>query len=105
MHIGFVVAAANIHAYNYGLKGGMDVSFFKQVVSSTIIPEFTPKSGIKIAANEAEAAQSATSATSPDDSELDRLIKALPPSSSFAGMRLFPAEFEKVFFENNQIGR
>jgi ubiquitin-activating enzyme E1 len=96
MHVSFVVAAANLHAYNYGLKGGMDISFFKQVVSSTIIPEFTPKSGVKIAANEAEAAQSASSAPSADDSELDKIIKALPPASSFAGMRLLPAEFEKV---------
>lgn len=90
----FVIAAANLHAYNFGLNGGSDVNLFKQVISSTIVPEFSPKQGVKIAANEAEASQAATSGT--NDSELDSIIKAIPSASTFAGMRLIPAEFEKV---------
>lgn len=93
MHLRFVITAANLHAYTYGLKGETDVAIFKNAITSIIIPDFSPRSGVKIAANEAEA-NNASAAH--DDSALEQIIKALPLSSTFAGMRLAPAEFEKV---------
>jgi ubiquitin-activating enzyme E1 len=92
LHITFVITCANLHAYNYGLKGEIDAVYFKTILGNMIIPEFSPKSGVKIAANEAEAANAGAST---DDSELDQIIKALPAASTFAGMRLEAAEFEK----------
>jgi ubiquitin-activating enzyme E1 len=47
-HLDYLIAAANLHAYNYGLKGDRDPALFQKVVSSMEIPEFAPKSGIKI---------------------------------------------------------
>lgn len=44
----YVIAAANLHAFNYGLKGERDPAVFKRVLDSMSIPEFTPKSGVKI---------------------------------------------------------
>ncbi|KAJ3054414.1 SPS-sensor component ptr3 [Rhizophlyctis rosea] len=91
LHLDFIITAANLHAFNYNIKGRNDAAFFKQVLANTIVPEFQPKSGVKIQVNENEAAQS----QSADKDELDRLIHSLPPPSSLAGMRLKPVEFEK----------
>ena len=56
MHLNFVVAAANLRAFNYGLKGEIDPAYFKKVLADVIVPEFTPKQGVKIQVNENEAA-------------------------------------------------
>lgn len=50
----YLVAAANLHAYNYGLKGERDLAVFRKVIESMTIPEFKPKSGVKIQVNENE---------------------------------------------------
>lgn len=50
----YLIAAANLHAFNYGLKGERDPALFRKVVESMNIPEFTPKSGVKIQINENE---------------------------------------------------
>jgi ubiquitin-activating enzyme E1 len=86
----FIVATANLHAFNYGLKGESDRELFKKVLGTIMVPEFSPKQGVKIAVVESELQQGAE-----DKSDLDIIIKELPPCSSFAGMRLVPAEFEK----------
>ena len=48
----YVIAGANLHAFNYGLKGERDPAVFKRVLDSMNIPEFKPKSGVKIQINE-----------------------------------------------------
>jgi ubiquitin-activating enzyme E1 len=53
-HLDYLIAAANLHAYNYGLKGDNDPALFQKVVSAMSVPEFTPKSGVKIQVNENE---------------------------------------------------
>jgi ubiquitin-activating enzyme E1 len=93
LHLDFVIAAANLHAFNYGLKGEKDIVTFKKVANSVIVPEFVPKAGVKIAVLESEAAQQRPGDV--DASELEKVIVALPPSSSFAGLRMIPSEFEK----------
>ena len=54
VHLGFIIAAANLHAFNYGLRGETDESIFRKVADSVIVPEFTPKSGVRIQVNENE---------------------------------------------------
>jgi len=56
LHLGYIIAAANLHAYNYGLRGETDPAFFRKVADSVIVPEFTPRSGVKIQVNENEPA-------------------------------------------------
>lgn len=51
-HLAFIIAAANLHAYNYGLRGETDAVIFKKVADSVIVPEFSPKSGVKIQIND-----------------------------------------------------
>ncbi|KAJ3300161.1 SPS-sensor component ptr3 [Borealophlyctis nickersoniae] len=99
LHMEFIIAAANLHAYNYNINGRKDAEFFRKVLSNTIVPEFTPKSGVKIQVQEKETPQAPAS----DKDELERLIQALPPPSSLAGMRLKPIEFEKDDDTNHHI--
>jgi ubiquitin-activating enzyme E1 len=54
LHFDYLVAAANLHAFNYGLKGERDPAVFRKVVEAQKVPEFTPKSGVKIQVNENE---------------------------------------------------
>ncbi|KAJ2579738.1 E1 ubiquitin-activating protein, partial [Coemansia sp. RSA 1804] len=56
LHIDFILSAANLHAFNYGLKGSVDREHVKTVAAAVKVPEFTPKSGVKIQANENDTA-------------------------------------------------
>lgn len=51
-HLNFIIAAANLHAYNYGLRGETDPTVFKKIADEVLVPEFTPKSGIKVQISE-----------------------------------------------------
>ena len=53
----FIISAANLHAFNYGLKGERDPAVFKKIADSVLVPEFTPKSGVKVQVNENEPVQ------------------------------------------------
>ncbi|OBZ70160.1 Ubiquitin-activating enzyme E1 1 [Grifola frondosa] len=92
-HLQFIIAAANLHAFNYGLRGETDPAIFKKIADEVLVPEFTPKSGIKIQINENDPAQ---------DTGSD-LMKQLPPPSSMVGYRLNPVEFEKDDDTNHHI--
>ena len=50
----YVLAGANLHAFNYGLKGDTDPATFRRVLGSMKIPHFEPKSGVKIQINETD---------------------------------------------------
>jgi len=90
-HLQFIIAAANLHAFNYGLKGVSDEAFYKKVADEVIVPEFTPRSGVKVQINENDTATEAGN----DETDLADLVGKLPAPSSLAGYRLNPVEFEK----------
>ncbi|KAI8607937.1 hypothetical protein BC830DRAFT_1072563, partial [Chytriomyces sp. MP71] len=91
VHLDFIIAAANLYAFNFGLKGERDRKYFVTVLAGITVPPFAPKNGVKIQVQENEQVQSATT----DASELDEIVKALPSPSSLAGFKLNPADFEK----------
>ncbi|KAJ2902031.1 E1 ubiquitin-activating protein, partial [Coemansia aciculifera] len=91
VHVDFVVAAANLYAFTFGLKGSRDRDYIKAAAAAVDVPPFTPKSGVKIQANENDASAEADV----DADQLEELIASLPDPSSFAGVRLSPADFEK----------
>ncbi|KZT19301.1 ubiquitin activating enzyme [Neolentinus lepideus HHB14362 ss-1] len=99
-HLAFIVAAANLHAFNYGLRGETDPALFKKVADSVVVPEFTPKSGVKVQVNDNDPAPEAGGGDSGDVSDL---AKKLPTPSSLAGYRLNPVEFEKDDDANHHI--
>lgn len=90
LHMDFVIAAANLHAANYGLKGERDRAIFMKVLEAMSVPEFVPKRGVKIQVNESDTTQESI-----DEQEIKELIKSLPSPSSLAGYRMTPLEFEK----------
>jgi ubiquitin-activating enzyme E1 len=59
LHLDFIVAAANLHAFNYGLRGERNIDLFKKVVDAIEIPPFVPKSGVKVQINDSDPAPEA----------------------------------------------
>jgi ubiquitin-activating enzyme E1 len=108
-----------LHAFNYGLKGESDPNVFKKVADAVLVPEFTPKSGVKVQINENEPAQQDSGAGEGNglsyvtcnishhqwllDLDFNELSKKLPSPSSLAGYRLTPVEFEKDDDTNHHI--
>jgi len=56
MHLAYIIAAANLHAFNYGLKGEPDPNVYKKVADAVLVPEFAPRSGVKVQISETDAA-------------------------------------------------
>lgn len=104
-HIGFVIAGANLHAFNYGIKNpGADKNYYRKVVDDMIIPEFTPSSSVKIQADDNEPDPNAQPSGATDDNEqIQKLVETLPSPKSLAGFRLQPVEFEKDDDTNHHI--
>ena len=105
-HIGFIVAAAHLHAFNYGIKGdGITEEHARKVMDDMIIPDFTPSSSVKIQADDNEPDPNARqSGSNFDDSKtLDQIVSQLPPAKSLQGFKLEPVEFEKDDDSNHHI--
>jgi ubiquitin-activating enzyme E1 len=95
LHLDFVWAAANLRAFIYSIPvaGGCG-SALKAICDGVELPAFTPKSGVKIAANESEVASSAGSASASADNEVDTLIARIKRSRPIGNL-LRVHEFEK----------
>ena len=48
MHSGYIIAAANLHAFNYGLHGTNDPQVYIKVASSAQISEWKPDTDVKV---------------------------------------------------------
>ncbi|KAI0320611.1 ubiquitin activating enzyme [Amylostereum chailletii] len=90
-HLQYITAAANLHAFNYGLRGETDPAVFKKVAESVLVPEFTPRSGVQVQVSENDPVEN----KDVDSTDPTELAKQLPAPSSVAGYRLNPVEFEK----------
>jgi ubiquitin-activating enzyme E1 len=105
-HLSFIVAGANLHAFNYGIKPPPSISkdHYAQVAESTIIPEFHPDSNVRIQADDKEPDPNAAPPTFADDAEeLNKIVDSLPAPKSLVGFRLSPVEFEKDDDSNHHI--
>lgn len=103
-HFHFIVAGANLRAFNYGLKGDdgePDVDFYKKCLATVDIPEFSPRSDVKIQANDDEPDPNANTQLGGD--ALENLAASLPDASTLAGFQLVPVEFEKDDDTNHHI--
>ena len=92
-HVNFIVSAAQLHAANYGLNGDVPMEVYKKTLDNLIVPEFTPRSGVKIQVSDTDTENAAGVNVAQD--ELVALADSLPAPSSLAGYRLSPIEFEK----------
>ncbi|KAI3639974.1 hypothetical protein MIR68_001979 [Amoeboaphelidium protococcarum] len=96
LHMEFILSAANLRAFNYGLPANRDAEYAKKVASNVIVPDFTPKSNVKIATQDSELAQQNGSATDAQTGEnLDQLISSLPQKDQLQKLNVQLAEFEK----------
>jgi ubiquitin-activating enzyme E1 len=97
-HLDFVIDAANLYAFNYGIKGENEDAYFRRELDSIIVPEFKPKEGVKIQVQENETVENDNG-----NDSLDNVIAALPAPSTLGNFRLQPAEFEKDDDSNHHI--
>ena len=98
-HLEFVVAAANLHATNYGLPNERDHAVFLKVLPSVKVPKFRPKK-CKIAANDKEAKalekQQEDLAKEWDvDGKVRELMATMPRASKLSGVTVRGIDFEK----------
>ena len=101
----FIIGGANLLAFIYGLKEpNATVDDFKKVLEQVVIEPFQPKSGVEIAATDAEAEEQANNLSgSIDDEQIRKIAASLPEPSTLAGYRLTPIEFEKDDDTNHHI--
>lgn len=87
----YIVAAANLRAAMFGLPGTRDRDEIAELLAKVRVPEFVPRSGVRIAVTDAEA-QADTGSTDVD--RLSILQQELLGAASLASLPLTPLEFE-----------
>ncbi|KZZ99579.1 Ubiquitin-activating enzyme, E1 [Moelleriella libera RCEF 2490] len=101
-HYGFVVAAANLHAFNFNIKPpGNDKATYLRELENVIVPDFSPDSNVKIQADDKEPDPNAVGTE--DDDELQKIISSIPAPSTLSGFQLQPVDFEKDDDSNHHI--
>ncbi|GAM28031.1 hypothetical protein SAMD00019534_112070 [Acytostelium subglobosum LB1] len=97
LHVDFVVSAANLRAFNYGIKGTNNAEQITKMALDTIVPEFTPKK-VKISTNENEQQQQQQQQTQQmdgDDDQTDKILSEIPQPNELAGYKINAISFEK----------
>lgn len=94
LHLDYVVAAANLKAAVYGIPQNRDREAVARIVANVEVPEFIPKSGVKIAVTDAQV-QMANGSGTVDHDKIGQLQRELPQKEALAGLRITPIEFEK----------
>lgn len=104
-HFNFIVGGANLLAYIYGLKdASATLDHYKKVLATHDVVPFVPKTGVKIAVNDAEAEEQAKHISGAfDEEEIRKIAATIPEPSTLAGYRLNPIEFEKDDDTNHHI--
>lgn len=92
LHLDFIFAAANLRAETYNINQIRDRVYIANVVSSVKVPEFVPKSGVRIAENDS---QITNGSSNYDQSKLNKMQKDLPSADSLKNLKIVPLEFEK----------
>jgi len=91
-----VLAAANLKAEVYGIEQCRDRAAVAALVAKVDVPEFTPRSGVKIAVSDAEAAAAAGGGgQNVDEDRVSQLMAELPSIQQLAGLKMKPLDFEK----------
>lgn len=103
-HMGFVIAAANLHAFNYGVKSpSTSKGYYRKILDDMIIPEFSPDANVKIKANDADPDPEEGPAARAEGEDLQKVVDSLPKPKDLSGFRLTPVEFEKDDDTNHHI--
>ncbi|XP_050532639.1 ubiquitin-like modifier-activating enzyme 1 [Daktulosphaira vitifoliae] len=100
LHLDYIFAAANLRAQTYNIQQVRDRAYISNVVSSVKVPEFVPKSGLRIAENDS---QITNGSSNYDSSKLNKILKDLPPANDLTDLKIVPLEFEKDDDKNLHI--
>lgn len=93
-HYTFILAAANLYAFNYNIEPTSGRKHILSVLDRMVIPGFKPDPGVRIQADDREPDPNANGA--PDDQEqLEIIRRSLPQPKTLSEFRLVPVEFEK----------
>ncbi|XP_043936660.1 ubiquitin-like modifier-activating enzyme 1 [Protopterus annectens] len=92
LHLEYVAAAANLFAETYGISGSRDTAAIARILESVKVPEFIPKSGVKIHVSDQELQNASASI---DDRRLEELKSLLPTVEMLSGFKMYPIDFEK----------
>jgi len=93
LHLDYILAAANLKAEVYGLAQNRDRKEIAEMVQKVPVPEFIPKSGVKIAVTDSQ--MQVNNGGSLDHDRIEQLQKDLPPLEELKLLRITPIEFEK----------
>ncbi|XP_026810919.1 ubiquitin-like modifier-activating enzyme 1 [Rhopalosiphum maidis] len=100
LHLDYILTAANLRAETYNINQIRDRVYVANVVSSVKVPEFVPKSGVRIAENDS---QITNGSSNYDQSKLNKIQKDLPSTDSLKNIKIVPLEFEKDDDDNLHI--
>ncbi|CAH1179580.1 unnamed protein product [Phaedon cochleariae] len=92
LHLDYVVAGANLKAHVYGLPANRDRAYIAEVLSKVEVPEFIPKSGVKIAVTDSQMAMNGNNV---DLDRVSQIREELPSVEELNGLQLTPLDFEK----------
>ncbi|XP_045498764.1 ubiquitin-like modifier-activating enzyme 1 [Colias croceus] len=92
LHLDYVVAAANLRAQVYGIPTCVDRERIAKVADSIKVPEFKPRSGVKIAVTDAQLQQNNDEM---DQDRVKNIVSDLPPPSKLGNLKITPLDFEK----------
>ncbi|XP_071157547.1 ubiquitin-like modifier-activating enzyme 1 isoform X8 [Mytilus edulis] len=94
VHVDFVESCANLRAEMYGIPQVRDRNAIKSMIGKVKVPEFTPRSGVRIDVNDADMENNRSSGSF-DENQLEELQKSIPPPESLKELKLTPIDFEK----------
>merc|ERR1719334_2455003 len=92
--MGYVVAAANLRASVYGLKGIRDVDAVRELLKGCTVPEYVIDDKAQIAATDEEEKKLSAQKGNEEESVAE-IRKRLPDRKELIGMRLNAVVFEK----------
>lgn len=96
LHLDFVVAAANLLAFNFNIEQTTDRAVFRAHIPTVTIEPFVPSGNVKIAATEEEAKELAKAAVSDDhDTQVASVVAELPKPEALSDFKLQVVDFEK----------
>ncbi|XP_058810207.1 ubiquitin-like modifier-activating enzyme 1 [Phymastichus coffea] len=87
LHLDYIVAAANLKATVYGININLNKEQIAKLVSTVPVPEFTPKSGVKIAETDSQV-QVSNGNGNIDHERLSQLLAELPKIEELEGLSI-----------------
>lgn len=92
LHLDYIVATAKLFAETYGIQWDTDRASISNILSEMKVPEFMPKSGVKIHVTDQEMQNEPESV---DEDRLQEMKTKLSDTSAFQGIHMHPIDFEK----------